>query len=346
MGGKLLLLLDKNDKIHIYPDTISAKLTAGVAFQRLILSYIDESLGIVTGSRINPKTLKAVEVWRLNFDKTGEEIISYSADDQLGPDQYQGIEESNGKILYKFVDPNLMAITTFSAPNHLNVYIINRANGAILYTGHVYNVNSKEGVKISFVENTVMVTYLKKYSERATTLLNEVLVIEMYYPNIEDDVQKMFSQYYSSKGVHVGDQNSANLPTPKFLTQTYIIPIPIKDIILTRTRQGITNRHVLMLTTHNQIIALPGAILDAKRPTENPNREGANFEDPELPFYDAVVPLKFTLTISYDLTLSGITHIETIPHDYESTTLVIASGIDIFISTFSPENVFYCVLNK
>ena len=344
LAGKLLLLLDKSGKTYVYPDNDFAKLTSGTAMQRLTVCHVDQTKGLITGYKVNPQALKSAEVWTINFEKTGEEIVAYASDDQLSPDQYQAIEENGGNILYKYVDPNLMAMATYSSPSHLNIYVINRANGNILYSGRVYSVYGKEGVKISFVENRIMVTYLKKYTERSTTLVNEVLLLEMFYPVIEDDVQKMISMYYA-KGVHIGATASSKLPLPKFVAQTYIIPVPIKDIVLTRTRQGITNSHALLLTVHNEILTVPGAILDAKRPTGNPVREGVEYEDKDLAPYDAVIPIRYMYTLNYDLQLSGISKLETKPHDYESTTLVIASGIDLFVSYFTPEKVRYLICN-
>ncbi len=167
------------------------------------------------------------------------------------------------------------------------------------------------------------------------------MIIELYFPNIENDVPQMISRYYS-KGVQVGEASSNRLPAPRVVSQTYILPFPFKELTFTRTRQGITNRHALILTEQNQILAIPGAMLDAKRPTGNTNRgEALAFENPELPPYDAVIPISYTTTLTYDLTMSGLGHLRTLPHDFESTTLVVADGIDIFVSYFAPEKVSF-----
>ncbi len=163
LGGKLLLLLDAEGKAYNYPDSLTAKLRFSRALQLLTLCDIDRTAGVIKGMKVNPRSLTEKEAWRLSLQHTGEEIVALASDDQLDPEQYQGIEEINGNIAYKFVDPNLMALATFAAPNHLYLYLINRANGTILYSGHVYNVYGKDSVKLSFVENTITLTYLKKY---------------------------------------------------------------------------------------------------------------------------------------------------------------------------------------
>ena len=161
--SKLLLLIDSFNQAYVYPDTVSNKLVMGRVLSKLVICNVDKESGIITGMRVNPQTLKGVEVWRLNFQQSEEQIVSYASDDQLSDDEYQGIEENDGNILYKYIDPNLLAVATFSAPNHLNVYIINRSNGTIIYSGHVYNAYGKDNVKISFTENRILVSYLKKY---------------------------------------------------------------------------------------------------------------------------------------------------------------------------------------
>ena len=335
---KLFLLIDNSDKVYVYPDTSEAKLAIENIIKKLSLCHIGRSKTLITGYKINPKTMTAVESWRINFDKTGEEIIAYDSDDQLTPEEYQPLEENNGNILYKYIDSNLMAVATFSQSNDLNIYIIKRNTGSIIYVGHVYSINGKENVKISFSENTIMINYLKKYEERSTTVLNEVLVIKMYYPTIESDVKNMISQYYD-KGIQIGNEDSNKLPMPKFLTQTFVLSAPMKELILTKTRQGITNKHAIFLTTNNKIVSVPELWLEARRPTNNPNREGADFEDIEMKPYDAVIPIIYSTSMNYDLALNGITSILTIPQEYESTTLVVASGLDLFVSRFAPEKV-------
>ena len=159
----------------------------------------------------------------------------------------------------------------------------------------------------------------------------------MYYPTIENDVQGMISKYYS-KGIQIGEPTSQKLPAPKILMRSYVLPFPVKDIIFTRTRQGITNSHALLLTTHNQILTVPGMFLDPRRPTGEAGKENP-FEDSELPPYDAIIPITYTSALSYNLRLSALSELLTLPHDYESTTLVVASGVDTFVSYFAPEKV-------
>lgn len=349
---QFLLLLDKNDNVYVYPNTDKTKMAAKEAMNRLTHCHVMQSGNLLTGHRFSPEKLSAVEIWRLNFDETDEEIVAYASDDQLTPEDYQGIEENDGNIMYKYIDPNLMAIVTFStsndfnkASNALRIYVINRVNGAIVYSGHIYNVHSKEDIKVKFVENIIMVNYLKLYDEKPITILNEMLVIEMYYPEIENDVQKMISQYFS-KGIQVGGIDSAKLPIPKVLTQSYIIPVLTKDFVLTRTLQGITNKHVVFLTTENKLMAIPSVFLSARRPTGNPNREGAEFEDSTTTPYDGVIRISHTLNLNYNLALSGITDLKSIPEEYESTTLIIASGIDLFVSHFAPERVIFLLIPR
>lgn len=145
---------------------------------------------------------------------------------------------------------------------------------------------------------------------------------------------------YFTSGINIGENNANRLPMPIILSLTYILPFTIKDFILSKTKRGITNKHALILTTNNQIFAIPGLILNARRPTENSgNGERSAFENAEFPPYDAVMPIIHTQAISYDLAMSGLKSLTSLPHDYESTSLVIASGVDLFVNYFAPEKV-------
>jgi hypothetical protein len=335
---RLLLLLDKYDNAFIYPNTEEAKVNALNVMTRLTFSRISESKNVLTGYKFSSKGLNGVEIWRINFQNTGEEIIAHASDDQLSPDEYQGIVENDGNITYKYVDPNLMAVATVSSPSNLNIYVINRVNGAILHISRVYNVDRKKAVKMIFAENIILVNYFKEYGEVNGGLLNEVLAIELYYPTIEDDAQKMIFRYLSD-GIQVGGVNSVSLPKPRVLMQTYVLPVVTKDLLLTKTLQGITNKHLVLLTNENKVIAMPAILFSAKRPTDNPNRDGTEFEDSTLIPYDSVIHVSHTFILNYNLELNGITQIKSLPQEYESTTLMIASGIDLFVSQFAPEKV-------
>lgn len=335
---RLLLLLDKYNNAFIYPNTNEAKAAAQNVIARLTFCHVGSSKDTLTGYRFASKNLNGVEVWRLNFKEAGEEVVGYASDDQLEPEEYQGTEENEGNITYKYVDPNLIAVATVSSPNHLNIYVINRVNGAIIHSSRVYNVNRRKEVKLIFVENVITVNYFKSYSEGSGGILNELLTIELYYPNIEGDVQDMIFRYLSN-GIQVGGINSISLPRPRVLMQTFVLPVVTKDLLQTRTLQGITNKHMVLLTKENKLMAMPAVVFSAKRPTENPNRDGAEFEDASFIPYDAVIRVRHTFVLNYNLELSGITRILSLPQEFESTTLMVASGIDLFVSHFAPEKV-------
>ena len=333
-----MFLLDKSNNVYIYPNNENAIADAERIMEKMSLCHILKDKNIIIGNKFIPKKLTAIESWRINFGNAGEEIVGYASDDQLGLDQYQGIIENDGNIVYKFVDSNLMAVATYTAEKQLNIYVLNRINGAILYVGHVYNVQGIENLKIRLAENIIMVNYLKLYDERAITLLNEILTIEMFYPTIENDVKNMLAQHYS-KGIQIGGTDSCKLPTPKFLVQTYVIPVAIKDLLITRTLQGVTNKKVILLTVDNKLLGIPEVLLSARRPTNNPDRDEAEFEDATITPYDAVMQITFTVSLNYNLPLSGITKLKSLPQLFESTTLILGSGIDIFAIHFTPDKV-------
>ncbi len=109
---------------------------------------------------------------------------------------------------------------------------------------------------------------------------------------------------------------------------------------MTKSRQGITNKHIVFLTEGNKVLAIPGTVINARRPGGASHGLGAAFENSEYPPYDPVVPIHFVQTLSYDLAINGLRDLATLPHDYESTTLLIASGFDVFANLFSPEKAY------
>ena len=163
LEAMMLLLISDNGDVYTYPNTAVTKVQMSLALQRLTLCDINQHSHALTGYRVLPHIHNLTEVWRLNLKEANEEIIAQASDDQLSKDEYQPFEENNGNILYKYVNPNLVAVVTFSSPSNLYIYIVSRTNGTVLYTGHVYNVYDKNNVRLVFSENTIIVSYLKKY---------------------------------------------------------------------------------------------------------------------------------------------------------------------------------------
>ena len=191
-------------QVHIYPDTqenqetfhklapsINIPLRTGAPGQRRL-----------TGHRISPKielTGKHVAdiTWSLAFP-AGEEVLSVTPRPAYEPVASLGKVLGNRTTLYKYLNPNLVAVVTGSSTAVVpkcSLYLVDGAKGTILY--HVA-LSAAAGcdVKVSLTENWLVYQY---YDADAlgvqSTKGHRIVSVELYEGS---DVDEKISRYVRS----------------------------------------------------------------------------------------------------------------------------------------------------
>lgn len=135
-----------------------------------------------------------------------------------------------------------------------------------------------------------------------------------------------------------------NYDSPNVKSQAYYVPTQYSRITsmgISRTRFGVSVRDILVSTSRGQVFALPKrpGYLDARRPvgralTNDEKAEGLTEYSGVLPY----TPDQFTL--SHKFLVAGIDHIDTVPSVLESTSVVVAHGLDVFATKVMPSRQF------
>jgi len=124
---------------------------------------------------------------------------------------------------------------------------------------------------------------------------------------------------------------------PIILQKSFSIPFSIDCLGLTSTRLGMSSKNIIMALSTGQILSMDNRFLDPRRPqskpTENDLMEGLIQYFPELP----VIPMSI---VSYYQDIPRVGLIHTIPTQLESTSLLIAIGLDIFYARTNPSKSF------
>lgn len=118
--------------------------------------------------------------------------------------------------------------------------------------------------------------------------------------------------------------------------QAYVFPANIAGLRETITEKGITNKHVLVALSSGGIVEMPWTFLDPRRPIILPNQareEGIIPYIPELPFPHENI-------LNYNQSVTNIKGIYTTPSGLESTCLIFAYGLDIFVTRVAPSKTF------
>ena len=139
-------------------------------------------------------------------------------------------------------------------------------------------------------------------------------------------------------------------PPPVALYRTFAVEKPILAVEPTLTARGIASKHFLVAVAPGQIAALDRRALDPRRPSMDLDKNGRpttqarkKFErelDEGLHPYAPFVPLKPRSVITYTRNLVGLSNLFVTPAKLESTTLVLATGIDLYAAIYQPSGAF------
>ncbi|CRL03016.1 CLUMA_CG016197, isoform A [Clunio marinus] len=315
---RAILFIDDKNGVHVQPET-SLAMVDGFFF------YVaNKNTGDVTGYQIQFENNEATSlpIWSLNLGGTDNEqkITAIAAKNTIERVHSQGRVLADRSVLYKYINPNLIAITTEGPDavhkNILNVYLVDVVSGSIVFS--INHRRVKGPVKIVHSENWLVYTF---YNEKIRR--NEITSIELYEGKTQTN-----STVWSSLN---------STPLPLVERQTFIISSSVAALRETITEKGITNKHVLIGMHSGAVSEMSWALLDPRRHSmispEKQREEGIIPYIPEL-------PLQHESIINYNQTVSKISGIYTAPSGLESTCLVLVYGLDLFVTRVSPSKTF------
>ncbi|XP_067826240.1 ER membrane protein complex subunit 1 isoform X2 [Heptranchias perlo] len=227
--AKVLLLIDDEHKVTVFPSSrnILQQLqdTAPVVFFYLV----DPVWGKLNGFRLH-KDLRTEQIWDVVIPTDAQRVVIVKGKRSNEHVHSQGRVMGDRSVLYKYLNPNLLAVVTESIDTHhertfICVYLIDGVTGRIIHEsvqrkarGPVYVVHS---------ENWLVYQYWNTKSRR-----NEMTVLELY-----EGTDRYNSTAFSSLDRPL---------SPIIFQQSYIFPSAISLVEATITEKGITSRHLLI----------------------------------------------------------------------------------------------------
>ncbi|KAG8835265.1 hypothetical protein FRC17_004572 [Serendipita sp. 399] len=363
-GRKMVAVVDQDYKLHIYPyhaDAIAAfnNITEHSNFglvtdsptsprlQGYGLTTLQEPLASDdTESHANSAPLWELHpTWSLSFSP-GERIVSFV---RQTPDR----AASHGRVLgdrttlYKYLNPHLVAIITQSqvrdgddytssrnAPSvRCALYIIDSSKGTILYSTVVpagKRSSGQEGtcdVKVTLVENWLVYHYYEDASAAvgAGTKGWRMASVELYEgsPNV-----RVKSGELGMDSAKRGDINA--------IEQVYVFPSSVEAMISTTTKYGISSKDIVVINGKGQVQTFSRRLLDPRRPKTKPT---ASEQEEGLIQFDILLPDDPRRVVSHNYKLY-VSKLLTTSTQLESTSLVLAYGIDLFLTRVAPSGTF------
>ncbi|XP_077755514.1 ER membrane protein complex subunit 1 isoform X4 [Canis aureus] len=258
--------------------------------------------------------------WELTIPPEVQRIVKVKGKRSSEHVHSQGRVMGDRSVLYKSLNPNLLAVVTESTDVHhertfIGIFLVDGVTGRIIHSS--VQRKAKGPVHIVHSENWVVYQYWNTKARR-----NEFTVLELYEG----------TEQYNATAFSSLDRPQL----PQVLQQSYIFPSSISAMEATITERGITSRHLLIGLPSGAILSLPKALLDPRRP-EIPTEQSR--EENLIP-YSPDVQIHAERFINYNQTVSRMRGIYTAPSGLESTCLVVAYGLDIYQTRVYPSKQF------
>uniref|UniRef100_A0A8C4ED29 ER membrane protein complex subunit 1 n=1 Tax=Dicentrarchus labrax TaxID=13489 RepID=A0A8C4ED29_DICLA len=317
--AKVLLLVDDQYKVSAFPSTKNVLQQLQEMASSIFFYLVDSTQGRLSGYRLRTD-LSTELIWEVVIPAEVQKIVSVKGKRPNEHVHSQGRVMGDRSVLYKYLNPNLLAVVTESTDLHqersfVGILLIDGVTGRIIH--EAVQRKARGPVHVVHSENWVVYEYWSTKSRR-----NEFSVIELY-----EGMELYNSTVFSSL-----DRPHA----PQVLQQSYIFPSYISTLEATLTEKGITSRHLLIGLPSGGILSLPKMFLDPRRPeivSEQSREENLIPYAPEL-------LIRTEWFINYNQTVSRVRGIYTAPSGLESTCLVVAYGLDIYQTRVYPSKQF------
>ncbi|PFH46226.1 hypothetical protein AMATHDRAFT_70337 [Amanita thiersii Skay4041] len=365
---KIVVMLDDFLQVYLYPENdetrkIFSRAASSLSFPLRVGLPVDQM--VPGGEPIRPRQRivgHGVELnkdlsdryvayarWTLNLPP--DEDIQTFVPASKGPIASLGKVMGNKTTLYKYLNGNMFGVLTAPSPANQDsttseskavptcgIYVVDGVKGTIIYraavpawTGSPQGVGKVCNVKMSLTENWLVYHYYDEDMGSGTAAKGQtkgwrIVSVEMY--------EGLTDEKFKSSDMGAYNKEMANVTV---IEQAYVFPYGVSALATTSTKFGITSKDLIVATLNGRIQSFPRRMLDPRRP----NRKPTNVELEEmLVQYDPLLPDDPKRVLSHNYQTANIQRIVTSPALLESTSLVFAYGLDLFLTRVSPSGTF------
>jgi len=305
-GQRVFIQFDTKNEAHPYPLTEETNRLMSMYANRTFDVQVQPSTRLGGfGLRVSSGSISLEERWSiaLRYGETVMEVVSSSS-----PHVFSAVRlVSDDSPLPKYLTPTLIAVGTKS-PEGMGIYLIDSVNGNVIH--HTIHADGSGPLHMVLAENFLVYTYWNKKSYRT-----EASVIELYEKEL-DWKSKSFSAWTAE--------------APQVYQQSFVLPLSmsVSAVGISQTRQGITTYNILLGTSTGQLLALDKRWLDGLRQKDTPI--------PGVLPYRSEIPVTINSYLSHLEQVPNLSHIATTSTHMESTSAVLAWGLDQFFTHVQP----------
>ncbi|KAG6836912.1 hypothetical protein H0H93_001278 [Arthromyces matolae] len=355
-----VLLFDEFLQAYLYPSTPDTRATLRELRPTLNFPLRSNSEGVtrVIGHSIAPhyageqaaddhdgeRGYVAYATWTLGLPP--DEVVKTMIPQIRGPVASVGKVLGNRTTLYKYLNPSLFLLLTAPASGttttkSCGLYVVDGVKGSVVYKVSLPTFLSKDGrlgkdacdIKASLAENWLVYQYYDPDWAGAGLSKGWKLVsVELYEgAGIDDKTKSSDMSAFANDSVNVHAYE-----------QAFILPHAITALSPTSTKFGMSVKDLIVASRTHQVVSIQRNLLNPRRP----HRKVTNEEQEEfLVTYEPLVGVDPRRVLSHNYEVANVQRIVTSPTLLESTSLVFAYGLDMFLTRVAPSNTFD-VLNE
>ncbi|KAI9822174.1 MAG: DUF1620 super [Phylliscum demangeonii] len=319
---------------------------------------------VIRGWSVPPQDSRTVEpspAWEF-APGPGERIAAVTCRPDPDPVASIGRVLGDRSVLYKYLNPNLLLVTVVhDGAGRATFHLLDGVSGRLLHSVSQAGIDPGQAISVAMSENWFVYSFWGDSTTNATATGSpstapslpaikgyQVVIAELYESTSANDRGPLgsaanFSSFHSSASASAsasGEAAARDPLQPRVLSQAFFIPEPITQLTTTQTQQGISSRAILAFLPHSHaLIAIPRAVLDARRPLD---RDPTAAERDEEGLVRRLPTLDFDpkWMVSHARDVHRVRRILAAPTLLESTSVVFAYGLDLFGTRVAPSLAF------
>jgi len=332
----VIMVVDNQRKVSFFPDTKEVHQEVSRLLPQLFFHLLNKTSGEIASYMLRQRLTSSeqyttVEIAAAVFPTNSEQIVAVQYPELLQHESQPAQVLGDDSLLLKYLNPHLMVVATVSVAQSeieqsvLFITLVDAVSGEILH--RISHPHGKDPVHITVNENWVVYSFWDGKAHRT-----QMGAVSLYEGFIDKHGLNPFNQPEQEKNF-----SAFAAHPPIILQKTYIFPHSIRALATTTTRFGTTSKHILVGLETGQVLGLDRRIIDPRRPEKAPKKQEAM---EGLAKYNPFIPVIPMHMVSYYRQIERISAIYSVPTTMESTTLLMATGLDIYSTRVNPSKTF------
>ncbi|PLW35026.1 hypothetical protein PCANC_17634 [Puccinia coronata f. sp. avenae] len=281
----------------------------------IISIKIDETqttfrIGLMDGKILSQTTTPISSRSQDSSKAKGKKLLSIHDRDMGGsPARFLG----DRGALFKYLNPNI-AVYFNGDFGRQTIEVHDQNSGSLIWAFEFSTKVDPTSINAALTENWLVI--VSREAESGSTRIHSI------------------EWFMSSKADVRVDGSTANITSA---ARSYLTPFDIKGLGFTKSRLGVTSRALLVITDMDQIVSISRRLLDVRRPFKKPTSEEM---EEFLLMYDPLIMVDPKTIITGDHPTKGLEKVHSFPTEFESTSVVIGVGLDVFATSTAPSGSF------